>query len=118
MDWNWIQEHPAEAAWYAFGLLSVLAVAYGRMEPKLKAWAGRSDNTVDDKLVWGLSHTIGLLTLVLDILRELAPTFIGAHQAPVPSLPHKPPADDAEDSTSSTEDPPTDTPEDTEESEE
>lgn len=87
MDWNWIQTHPAEAAWYAFGILSVLAVAYGRMEPKLKAWAGRSDTTVDDKLVWGLSHTIGLLTLLLDLFRELAPTFIGAQQRPVPSLP-------------------------------
>ena len=83
MDWNWISENPAEAAWLAFGVLSVCAVAYGRMEPRLKAWAGRSDTTVDDKLVWGLSHTVGLLTLVLDVFRELAPTFIGAQSSPL-----------------------------------
>lgn len=96
MDWNWITEHPAEAAWYAFGVLSVLAVAYGRMEPKLKAWAGRSDSTVDDKLVWGLSHSIGLLTLLLDVFRELAPTFIGSQRHPVPSLPPPPSSEDTE----------------------
>jgi len=112
MDWNWITEHPAEAAWYAFGVLSVLAVAYGRMEPKLKAWAGRSDTTVDDKLVWGLSHTIGLLTLVLDLFRELAPTFIGAQQRPVPSTP----STDGEETTS--DDPPVDSSPSDEESEE
>ena len=78
MTLTWIEQNPAEAAWYAFAALSALALVYGRLESRLKTWAGRSDTTVDDKLVWGLSHTIGLLTIVLDLFRELAPTFIGA----------------------------------------
>ena len=99
MDWNWIHENQAEAAWWAFGALSALAVVYGRMEGRLKAWAGRSDTKVDDKLVWGLSHTIGLLTVLLDVFRELAPTFIGAQSktTPAPSLPEDAPEEDGDD---------------------
>lgn len=87
-SFRWAVEHPAEVAWMAFGLLSLLVTAYKSQEARIKAYAARTPNRTDDKLV----RVLDGLSAVFDVLRLFVPHLLGrpALKLPEPTAPTPP----------------------------
>lgn len=74
MPWSdWISQNPAEAAWIAFGALTVFLAAYQRVEPRFKALAAASKTKIDDKLVHGMGVLLSWVAVGLDFAKFLVP---------------------------------------------
>ena len=77
---RWAVEHPAEVAWLAFGLLSLVVGAYKSQEARIKAFVATTPNRTDDKFVRALDG----LSAVVGVLRLFVPHVLGRPSAPQP----------------------------------
>lgn len=94
MPWTeWISQNPAEAAWIAFGILTVIIAAYQRFEPRFKALAAASKTKIDDKLVYGAGVVLAWLGVLLDFAKLVVPRGASSLIRPVapPARPSKAP---------------------------
>lgn len=83
MPWSeWISQNPAEAAWVAFGILTVFIAAYQRFEPRFKALAAASKTKIDDKLVYGLGVLLAWIAILLDFAKLVVPKGATSLTAP------------------------------------
>jgi hypothetical protein len=91
--WTWVVSHPAEAAWAAVGVLTVLVLGYRTVEDRLKEWSLKTTNTVDNRILQGIGQIVGLTTVILDLVREILPHFAAKPRetvipaVPVPTVP-------------------------------